>query len=301
MERLVKNEILPNLDFIDLNVCVDCINDKQTKYTKKGAIRSSQLLEIIHIDICGPFDVNSFNKEKYFITFTDDFSCYGHVYLLHEKSQAVNPLEIYINEVERQLDRKVKVVRSDRYGKYYGRYHKSGQHLGLFAKFLEKRGICAQYTMAGTPQQNGVSERRNRTLMDMVRSMLSNSSLPVSLWMYALKTAMYMLNRVPSKAVQKIPFELWTRRKPNLRHLHVYGCQAEIRIYNPHEKKLDVRTISGYFIGYPEKSKGCIFYCPTYSTRMLKLEMLGSLRMVKPVGVKLHEMWRLRKLEYKFL
>jgi len=182
----------------------------------------------------------------------------------------VNALEIYINEVERQLDRKVKVVRSDRRGKYYGRYDQSGQHLGPFDRFLEKRGICVQYTMLGTPQQNDVSERRNQTLMDMVRSMLSNSSLPVSLWMYALKTTMYLLNRVPSKAVQKTPFELWTGRKPSLRHLHVWGCQAEIRIYNPHEKKLDARAISGYFIGYPKKSEGYMFYCPTHSTRIVE-------------------------------
>jgi len=167
----------------------------------------------------------------------------------------VNALEIYINEVERQLDRKVKVVRSNRGGEYYGRYDESGQHPGPFTKFLEKRGICAQYTMPGTPQQNGVSERHNRTLMDMVRSMLSNSSLPVLLWMYALKTAMYLLNRILSKAVQKTHFELWIGRKPSLRHLHVWGCQAEIRIYHPHERKLDARTISGYFIGYPEKIK----------------------------------------------
>ena len=101
MQRLVKNEILPNLDFTDLNVCVDCIKGKQIKHTKKGATRSTQLLEIIHTDICGLFDINSFNKEKYFITFIDDFSRYAHVYLLHEKSQSVNALEVYINEVER--------------------------------------------------------------------------------------------------------------------------------------------------------------------------------------------------------
>ena len=122
MQRFVKNEILPDLDFTDLNVCVDCIKGKQTKHTKKGAMRSTQLLEIIHTDICGPFDVNSFNKEKYFITFIDDFSRYEHVYLLHEKFQSVNALEVYINEVERQLDRKVKIVRSDKGGEYYGRY-----------------------------------------------------------------------------------------------------------------------------------------------------------------------------------
>jgi len=81
---------------------------------------------------------------------------------------------------------------------------------------------------------------------------------------------MYLLNRVPSKAVQKTPFELWTGRKPNLRHLYVWGCQSEIRVYNPHEKKMDARTISGYFIGYSEKSKGYRFYCPTHSTRIVE-------------------------------
>ena len=88
---------------------------------------------------------------------------------------------------------------------YYGRYDKTGQHSGPLAKLLQKRGICAQYTMSGTPQPNGVSERHNRTLMDMIRSMLINLTLPVSLWMYALKTVMYLLNRVPSKAVPKTP------------------------------------------------------------------------------------------------
>ena len=104
------------------------------------------------------------------------------------------------------------------------------------------KGMCALYTMPGAPEQNGVAERRNRTLMDIVRSMMSNSSLPVSLWMQALKTAMYLLNRVPSKAVPKTPFELWTRRKPSLRHLHVWGCPAEVKIYNPHEKETGLKN-----------------------------------------------------------
>ena len=97
------------------------------------------------------------------------------VTLLHEKSQSANILEIFINEVERQHNKKVKVVRSDRGGEYYGKFNESGQCAGPFAKFLESHGICAQYTMPGTPQQNGVSERRNHTLMEMVRSMLSYS------------------------------------------------------------------------------------------------------------------------------
>ena len=86
---------------------------------------------------------------------------------IKEKSQAVDILEIYVNEVERQLDKNVKIIRSDRGGEYYGKYNETGQCPGPFAKFLEKHGIAAQYTMPGSPQQNGVAERRNRTLMEV--------------------------------------------------------------------------------------------------------------------------------------
>ena len=81
---------------------------------------------------------------------------------------------------------------------------------------------------------------------------------------------MYLVNRVPSKAVPKTPFKMWTARKPSLRHLHVWGCQVEIRYYNPQEKILDARTISGYFIGYPEKSKGYRFYYPNHTIRIIE-------------------------------
>ena len=88
--------------------------------------------------------------------------------------------------------------------------------------------------------------------------------------MYFLKTAIYLLNRVPSKAVPKTLFELWTGMNPSLRYLHVWGCPTEVRVYNPQEKKLNSRTISGFFIGYPEKSKGYRFYYPNHSTRIVE-------------------------------
>jgi hypothetical protein len=107
-----------------------------------------------------------------------------------------------------------------------------------------------------------VAEIRNRTLMDMVRSMLSYSTLPISLWIEALKTVVHILNRVSSKSVPKIPYEIWTGRKPTLNYLHVWGCPAEARLFNPSIGKLDPKTVSYYFIGYPDKSKGFCFYCP---------------------------------------
>ncbi|RVW50384.1 Retrovirus-related Pol polyprotein from transposon TNT 1-94 [Vitis vinifera] len=129
--------------------------------------------------------------EKYFITFIDDLSRYGYVYLMHEKSQAIDIFEMFIIEVERQLDKKIKIVRSNRGDEYYGKYDESGQNPSPFAKFLEKRGIHAHYTMPSTPQQNDVAERRNHTLMEMVRSMMSYSLVPISLWGEALKTTIF--------------------------------------------------------------------------------------------------------------
>ena len=110
---------------------------------------------------------------------------------------------------------------------------------------------------------NGVSERRNITLKDMVRSMISHSNLPKSLWGEALKTTSDILNRLPTKATAKTPYELWTAKKPSLKHLHIWGCLPEVSPYMPYENKLDSRTVSCYFIGYSERSKGYKFYDPT--------------------------------------
>jgi transposase InsO family protein len=92
---------------------------------------------------------------------------------------------------------------------------------GLFVRFLRENGIVAQYSTPGEPQQNGVAERHNITLMDMVRSMLSYSNLPLGLWMEALKTAIHILDSVPSKSVTKTPYELWIGRKPTLNYFHI--------------------------------------------------------------------------------
>ena len=263
IERLVSDGILGPLDFSDFNVCVECVKGKRTNIRRLGAERATDILELIHTDICGPFPTASWNGQQYFITFTDDYSRYGYLYLIHEKSQALDVFKAYKAEVENQLNKTIKAVRSDRGGEYYGRFDGSGeQRPGPFAKFLEECGIVPQYTMPGSPSMNGVAERRNRTLKEMVRSMISHTTLPNSLWGEALKTATYILNRVPTKATVKTPYELWTGKKPSIRHLHIWGCPAEARPYRPNEKKLDSRTVSSYFVGYSERSRGYKFYDP---------------------------------------
>jgi hypothetical protein len=96
--------------------------------------------------------------------------------------------------------------------------------------------------------------------MDMVHSMMSYSNLPLSLWMEALKTAIHILNRIPSKSVSKTPYELWTGRVSSLKHLCVWGSPAEAKVFNPNIGKLDPKIVSCHFIGYPKTSKGFYFY-----------------------------------------
>ncbi|KAM1665078.1 hypothetical protein ACFXTN_040504 [Malus domestica] len=181
IKRLVNDGVLMSLDFTDYGTCRDCIKGKQTNKSSKGAKRSSELLETVHTDLCGPFPTPCLNGQKYFISFIDDHSRFMYLYLLNDKAKVLSAFKTYKVEVEKQNERKIKIIRSDRGGEFYGRYTEKGQVPGPFAKFLEEEGIIAQYTMPGTPQQNGVAERRNRTLMDMVKSMISNSSLPLSM------------------------------------------------------------------------------------------------------------------------
>ena len=193
-----------------------------------------------------------------------------YLYLLHSKDEALYAFKVFKDEVEKQCEKQIKIVRSDKGGKCYGRYTESGQTLGPFAKFLQEHEIVAQYIMHSSPYFNGVAERRNQTLMDMVKSMSSNTKLPQFLWIEALTTIVYILNRVLTKVVSKTPFELFKGWKPNLRHIRVWGCLPEVRIYNLQENKLDPRTISGYFIGYAKKSNDYRFYCPSYDTRIVE-------------------------------
>jgi hypothetical protein len=138
-----------------------------------------------------------------------------------------------------------------------------------FAKLLEENGIIAQYSLSYEQQKNGVAESRNHTLIKMVHSMLSNSTLPLSLWMKALNTATHIINRVLSKSVPKTPYELWTGRKSSINYLYIWGCPAKVKIFNLQLGKLDPKTISCHFIGYPNKFKGYRLYCPEHTTKFI--------------------------------
>ncbi|KAL0345756.1 UNVERIFIED_CONTAM: Transposon Ty2-B Gag-Pol polyprotein [Sesamum radiatum] len=165
IRRLVdsKNLEIDNLDH--LPTCESCLKGKMTKkpFVGQSAIANG-LLDLVHTDVCGPLSIPARGGFSYFITFTDDHSRYGYVYLMRYKSEAFGRFKEYRLEVENQTNRKIKALRSDRGGEYLS---------GEFMDYLKENGILSQWTPPGTPQLNGVTERRNRTLLDMVRSMMS--------------------------------------------------------------------------------------------------------------------------------
>ena len=136
---------------------------------------------------------------------------------MKHKSESFEKFKTYKNEVQNQLGKNIKTLRSDRGGEYLSQE---------FTDHLRDCGIISQLTPPGTPQWNGVSERRNRTLLDMVRFMMSQSDLSISFWGYALETTAFILNRVPLKAVEKTPYEIWTGKTPSLSFIKIWGCEA---------------------------------------------------------------------------
>ncbi|KAK1591798.1 hypothetical protein Q3G72_013860 [Acer saccharum] len=227
IKRLVCDGPLSDLKVDDLPTCESCLEGKMTKrtFSAKGA-RATECLGLIHTDVCGPMSIQARGGYEYFITFTDDYSRFGYVYLMRHKSDAFDMFKAFKAE-----------------------------------QYLIDNGIVSQFSAPGTPQQNGVAERRNRTLLDMVRSMLSYSTLPISFWGYALQTAIYILNDVPSKSIPKTPHELWTGRKPSLQHLRIFGCPAHV--LKGKIEKMESRSETCIFVGYPKETKGYYFYSPS--------------------------------------
>ncbi|KAK9002088.1 hypothetical protein V6N11_024776 [Hibiscus sabdariffa] len=127
-------------------------------------------------------------------------------------------------------------------------------------KLLKECGIVSQLTPPDTPLWNGVYERRNRTFLDMVRSMMSHNNLPTSFWGHALEASAFTLDHVPSKSIQKTPHEMWTGKHPGMSFLKVWGCKAYIE--HQMSTKLEPKSHKCTFVGYPKETKGYYFFNP---------------------------------------
>lgn len=238
-----SRDVLKQLGFnISNKICSVCIEGKATRcpFTINER-RSKAIGELVHSDISGPISPCTLEGEKYFQVILDDFSHFVIVKLLKHKYEAEENLKDYITEVERQHGIKVKRFRLDNGGEFSSRD---------FKHFCKQKGIHLEYTIAYSPQMNGKSERMNRTLLNMVRTKIIDSSIPKTLWGEALKCSAYELNRTPTSALPqgKTPSEIWHGRN-DLSKLRIFGCRAWYTVL-PKESKLEQRAKKAVFIGY---------------------------------------------------
>ncbi|KAJ9562187.1 LOW QUALITY PROTEIN: hypothetical protein OSB04_007347 [Centaurea solstitialis] len=228
--------------YFDYSVCSISLWHKRLAHTNIKNIEKMQNKGLIKIN---NEETISFGGKRYFITFCDDFSRFLYVYLLHSKDEAFKAFKLYKAEVENQKEKRIKILRSDRGGEYFS---------NEFDTFCEENGIKHERTSPFTPQQNGLAECKNRTLVEMVNCMLNQSNRPTDLWGEALLTACYIHNRITSRVIPTSPYELWEGRKPNLNHLKVWGCVAYYRTPDPKRSKLGARAIKSVFVGYAHNS-----------------------------------------------
>ena len=226
----------------DNETCEGCIYGKAHRLKFGTRVRATAPGELIHCDVCGPFEMPSFRGYRYFVLFKDDFSRYRRVYFMKEKSEVSSKLEEMLAEA-RTSGNTVKELLSDNGLEFDNE---------KVRKILQQHGVKQRLITPYTPQQNGCAERDNRTLVEAARAMLyAHSNLPKRLWAELVNTAAYIINRTGVSAVEgKSPFELWFGKKPSIKHLKVIGTTCYAYIPEQKRKKLDKKALKCVLIGY---------------------------------------------------
>lgn len=228
--------------------CEVCLRAKLTRqvFPKKSETKSKGILDLVHCDLCGPMQNETPSGNKYFMTLIDDYSRYCTLYFLSSKDQAFEKIKEFIEMCENQYGKRLKVLRTDRGGEFVNKRMKN---------YFKRKGIVHQLTAPYTPEQNGVAERRNRSLVEMGRCMLFDADFELKYWAEAVNNANYIQNRMLSAAVDVTPFELWSGKPPNLSHIRMFGCVAYAHINKQKRQKLDDVAEKYNLVGYCEHSK----------------------------------------------
>ncbi|GKE92002.1 putative ribonuclease H-like domain-containing protein, partial [Tanacetum coccineum] len=221
MNKLVKDNLdrgLPPKLFKNDHTCVACCKGKKHKATHKAITTVSSIfepLQLLHMDLFGPTSIRSIEHKYYCLVITDDYSRFCWVFFLETKDETYPLLKDFISLIENQLNKK------------------------------------RDYSNARTPQQNGVAERKNRTLIEAARTMLADSKLPTMFWTEAVSTACYVLNRVLiTNPHNKTPYALLTGKTPSISHFKPFGCHVTILNTSDHLGKFDGKADEGYLVGY---------------------------------------------------
>ncbi|GJU70632.1 putative ribonuclease H-like domain-containing protein [Tanacetum coccineum] len=265
INKLVKDNLvrgLPTKHFENDQTCVACLKGKQHRASCKSKVLNpiTKPLFMLHMDLFGPTFVSSLMHKKYCLVVTDDYSRFTWVFFLTTKDETSEMLKNFIKEIENLVDLKVKIIRSDNETEFKNK---------VMDDFCREKCIKREYSVARTPQQNGVAERRNRTLIEAARTMLADSKLPTTFWAEAVSTACYVQNRVlVVKPHNKTPYELFRGFKPALSFMRPFGCHVTILNTLDSLGKFDGKSDEGFFVGYSLSSKAF----RVYNTRTRRVE-----------------------------
>lgn len=270
MKTMINKEIVTGIPDIDVEkeMCASCLLGKQTRqsFPKATLYRASQALELVHGDLCGPISPSTAAKSRYVFVLIDDYTRYMWTILLREKGETFDKFKHFKKRVEQETGNVIKIFRTDRGGEFCSQD---------FQAFCDIHGIKRHLTAPYSPQQNGVVERRNHTLMEMTRSIMKHMKLPSYLWGEAVRHSTYLINRVATRTLEnQTPYECLKKKKPNVAHLRVFGCVCYARNEAPHLRKLDDRTRELVHLGIEPGSKAYRLYDPTSRRVMVSREVI---------------------------
>ncbi|GJX12675.1 retrovirus-related pol polyprotein from transposon TNT 1-94 [Tanacetum coccineum] len=254
LTRLDMVDGLPKFKYGKDHLCSACDRGKRKKasHPLKLVPSDHSKLELLYMDLCGPMRVASINGKKYIFVIVDDYSRYTWVYFLHSKDETPEIIKKFIAQAQLNYKAKVYKIRTDNGTKFKNETLKS---------HYEKLGIMQQFSTAQTPQQNGVVERRNRTLVEATHTRLIFTRLPEFLWAEVVATACFTQNQsiIHTRHI-KTPYELLRGRKPNVEYFHMFGSLCYPTNDRDDLGKMKPKADIGVFIGYSETSRGFRIY-----------------------------------------
>ncbi|KAK1397946.1 hypothetical protein POM88_007809 [Heracleum sosnowskyi] len=248
INELVKKELvrgLPKVLYTPDGLCDACQKAKQrrTSFQSKSESSIGEPYHMLHLDLFGPVNIMTISKKRYTLVIVDEYSRFTWVYFLHRKDETPEVLLDHVRMIETTTKYKVKILRSDN-----GTEFKNSK----MEEFCKYKGIIQQFSAPGTPQQNGVVERKNRTLIEAGRTMLEETKLPTYFWAEVVNTACYTQNLTLINRHGVTPYQSLKEKKPSLKHLHVFGCKCFVLRTHPEQLgKFETKADEGIFIGYP--------------------------------------------------
>jgi hypothetical protein len=211
-------------------------------------------LELIHSDVCGPMPSSSISGYVYYVSFIDDYSRKTWIYFLKSKDDVFSKFKEFKALIENLSERNIKILRSDNGGEYTSKE---------FVNFCRDVGIKRELTTPYNPQQNGVAERKNITIMEAVKTMIHDQDLPMCLWVEVAMAIVYVQKKLSHSALGfKTPEDIFIGKKPEVSHLKIFGCPVFIHIPKEKRNKLEPSRKKGIFVGYCEVSKAFRIYIP---------------------------------------